>query len=475
MAQNMDLAQNLYYNYDMYKEKSLTKKRIKHEDITPVINDVKRRGIFRVEKAGQSAQGRDIYLLSIGHGKSNVFLWSQMHGDEATATMALFDILNFFHANDGLDAIKKQIFDSLTIYFMPMVNPDGAEVYQRRTSYEIDVNRDFNRQQTPEAVLLRKAFDKIKAEFGFNLHDQATRYSVGNSPKSAAIAFLAPSIDHDKSVDSVRDNSMKLIGELYKMLNHFIPGHIAKYKDDYEPRAFGDNFQKSGTSTILLESGLWKDDSENQYVRKLNFLTLVSAFYSIATKSYKAESTKTYDNIPPNVERLFDLLIRNLTYNKDGKNILVDIGINRNEIDYNSAKDYYYSSSVEEIGDLSVFYGLEDFDFSGYELLQGKTFAKVFNSLNEIKKHDFNKLYEKGFTSVLLNSKENLKSFTTLPINILQNNHKITQSEKLLNRRANYVITKNGEVHFTVINGFLIGVKSQYGRVINGLVDKTFD
>ncbi|MCK7519053.1 MAG: hypothetical protein MZV64_15670 [Ignavibacteriales bacterium] len=86
---------------------------------------------------------------------------------------------------------------------------------------------------------------------------------------------------------------MKLIGELYKMLNHFIPGHIAKYRDDYEPRAFGDNFQKWGTSTILVESGVWKDDTEKSILRKLNFISFISAFYSIASKSYKHESTKT--------------------------------------------------------------------------------------------------------------------------------------------------------------------------------------
>ena len=73
-----------------------------------------------------------------------------MHGDEPTATMALFDVFNFFQANDGLDEVKKSILENLTIFFMPMVNPDGAEIYQRRNDYEIDINRDVMRQQTPE-------------------------------------------------------------------------------------------------------------------------------------------------------------------------------------------------------------------------------------------------------------------------------------------------------------------------------------
>ncbi|OGU79288.1 MAG: hypothetical protein A2254_09210 [Ignavibacteria bacterium RIFOXYA2_FULL_35_9] len=471
MAQNIDLAQNLYSNYEIYRETKLTHRRFKHADILSLINEVKRQGIFSVEKAGQSVEGRDIYLLSIGRGKSKVFLWSQMHGDEPTATMALFDVFNFFHANDGLHDIKKAILDNLTIYFMPMVNPDGAEVYQRRNIFEIDINRDVNRQQTPEGIILRKTFESLKPDFGFNLHDQSTRYSVSNSFKSAAISFLAPSLDHDRSVDSVRENSMKLIGELYRTLNHFVPGHIAKYGDDYEPRAFGDNFQKWGTSTILIETGGWKEDTEKQFLRKLNFITYISAFYSIASKSYKHESTKLYDQIPKNEQYLFDLILRNLKYKKDDKEIVIDVGINRTENNYNGANEFYFTSLAEDLGDLSVFFGYEDIDMNGFELQQGKTYPKEFTSMNEIKDLDFAKLYKEGFTSVILNSKGNSKPFTDLPINIkLKNDKRSTSNQKLLGSKANFIIRKDGEVHYAVINGFVVGVKSHFGMVFNALI-----
>jgi hypothetical protein len=354
---------------------------------------------------------------------------------------------------------------------MPMVNPDGAEVYQRRTTYEIDINRDVNRQQTPEGVILRKTFERLKADFGFNLHDQSTRYAVGNTAKSAALAFLAPSLDHEKSIDSVRENSMKLICELYGMLNHFIPGHIAKYRDDYEPRAFGDNFQKWGTSTILVESGIWKDDADGQFIRKLNFMSFITSFYSIATKSYKHESAKTYDQIPENEERFFDLILRNLSYTNYGVKIIVDLGINRNEINYNDAKQFYYSSLVEDMGDLSVFHGFEDFDLSGYELFHGKTFPKEFSSLDEIKKLKFPKLYREGYTSVILKSKYKSKPFTNLPINIKLKSEKVSNSnQKLLGTKPNFVIKKDSLVHYVIVNGFIIGVKSPYGKVLNALI-----
>ena len=262
---------------------------------------------------------------------------------------------------------------------------------------------------------------------------------------------------------------MKLIVELYKTLSHFIPGHIAKYKDDYEPRAFGDNFQKMGTSTILVESGLWKDDTENQFIRKLNFLTFICGFYSISTKSYRQEPIKIYEQIPNNEQRLFDLVLRNLIYKVEGKEILIDIAINRSEINYNNAKNFYYSSSVEDIGDLSVFFGFEDYDLSGYELQSGKTYPKAFSSMEEIKKLDLNKLHKNGYTNVKLAGNKPELPFIHLPINIQTDNSR-NNKPKLLGKKANFVITKKGEVHFAVINGFFIGVKNKFGVVNNALI-----
>src|SRR4030066_250151 len=228
--------------------------------------------------------------------------------------MALFDVFNFFQANDGLHDIKKAILDSLTIYFMPMVNPDGAEVYQRRNIFDIDINRDAVRKQTPEGELLMNVFDSLKADFGFNLHDQSTRYSVGNSSKPVTLSFLAPTVDYEKSVSPVREDAIKLISGIYKNISHFIPGYIAKYTDDFEPRAFGDNFQKLGTRTILIESGGYKDDPEKQLIRKMNYLSLHFAFKSIAEKTYKNEDPGVYEKIPFNEEFIMDLILRNLKY-----------------------------------------------------------------------------------------------------------------------------------------------------------------
>src|SRR5512140_2302876 len=52
-------------------------------------------GLWTVTEIGRSYEGRPLRLVSAGKGKTAVFGWSQMHGDESTATMAILDILNF--------------------------------------------------------------------------------------------------------------------------------------------------------------------------------------------------------------------------------------------------------------------------------------------------------------------------------------------------------------------------------------------
>ena len=468
MAQNNDLANRLYNDYELFKEKSITQRRFKHADIIPLIKQFKDNKLFKVEKAGESAEGRNIYLITLGSGSKRIFLWSQMHGDEPTATMALFDIFNFFKAV-GYDDYKQSVLNNCTIYFMPMVNPDGAEVHERRNIFDIDINRDAVRQQTPEGILLRSTFEKLKADFGFNLHDQSTGYSVGNTFKSAAISFLAPTTNFEKTVNNVQGDAMKLISELYLMLSKIIPGHVAKYTDDFEPRAFGDNFQKWGTSTILIESGGWKDDTEKQFLRKINFITLLSSFESIAKGNYNRFTSEIYDQIPLNDKYMMDVILRNLKTSMEGKEYLIDVGINQNEQNFNNSKQFYYRSSIEDLGDLSVYYGYKDLDLRGMSIEPGRILETEFNSLGEISNLNFDELHQKGYTTVRLADKFD-DPFTNLPINISLTENINTKTNITMGNHPDFVIKQNGVVKYIVINGFLRDVINKTGEIKNGAV-----
>ena len=66
-------------------------------------------------------------MLKVGRGPHTALLWTQMHGDEPTATMAIFDILNFLEAkNDGFDDLRKQLLDSTTLYICLLYTSRGV-------------------------------------------------------------------------------------------------------------------------------------------------------------------------------------------------------------------------------------------------------------------------------------------------------------------------------------------------------------
>ncbi len=468
MSQNYDFEQNLYQSYDRYKENSLTHRRFKHSDIIPLIDKLKLKSGFTVKVVGKSVEGRELKLITIGHGKKKIFMWSQMHGDEPTATAALFDIFNFI-SDTSNKAFCNALFERVTLYFLPMVNPDGAERYKRRNFYDIDLNRDASRLQCPEAVILKTVFDSLKADFGFNLHDQSHRYSVGNSFRTASISFLAPAFNYEKEFNDVRGNAVKLIGNMYQALNQFIPGHIAKYSDEYEPRAFGDNFQKWGTSTILIESGGWKDDPEKQFIRKINFIALLSAFKSIAEESYANTSSEIYESIPFNDKYIFDVILRNLTIKSGKEKIKIDIGINLDEFEGPNEKKIYYRSQVDDLGDLSTFFAYKDYDFEGYRIERASVYEKKVYSLNKIEKIDFCDLYSKGYSTILVKKLPDEK-FTRLPINIALKNKIDTTIN--IGESANFVIKKDGKVEYIVINGFLQKVEKNRKFEGNGMIIK---
>lgn len=258
--------------------------------------------------AGHSAEGREIKHLTFGSGPTTVLLWSQMHGNESTATMSLADIIRFFHDQPD-HPVARRIASGATIHMIPMLNPDGAERFQRRNAQGIDVNRDARLLQTPEGQTLKAVRDALEPDFGFNLHDQSARYRVGSSDRTVAIALLAPAFNEAKDVDAKRRRAMQVASLLIEVMEPLVGGHIAKYDDTYNPRAFGDLMGAWGASTILIESGGWRDDPQKQHLRKTNFVGILAALDAIATGHYADYDPDVYDNLQYNGSALSDLLV----------------------------------------------------------------------------------------------------------------------------------------------------------------------
>ena len=375
----------LFENYSLFQQKKITKRRFKYAEFTGLINSLSENKELDISVVGKSFEERDIFQIKIGNGSKQILLWSQMHGNEPTGTLAIFDIINFFIQNVQFNDIKDRILENCTLIFIPLLNPDGAELFQRRNAQGIDLNRDASKLIAPESRILLKIRDKKKPDFGFNLHDQDLYYGVENTQNPTAMAFLAPAYDFEKNINKSRTEAMKIIASMNNMLQNFISNRIAKYSDSYMPNAFGDNIQKKGTSTILIESGYYPNDPERQFIRKLNFTAILHALNSIATNSHKNINLNDYFSIPPHKKDTFyDYIIRNVTIQKsNNKKFTTDIAISYDKSNREVFTDYLTEYFIQDIGDLSQKSGFKEYD------LNGKTIDDKNNRIKKLERAEW--------------------------------------------------------------------------------------
>lgn len=136
-----------------------------------------------------SEAGRDLYVAKIGNGDKTVWVQGRIHGNEPYGTnTVLRTIENLMNASDEQYA---KVMEEMTIYFIPMYNPDGAENNQRGTILydhetgepkrdsngrlmQIDLNRDWleNGFAARESLAYYELWTDIKPEFMLDLHHQ---------------------------------------------------------------------------------------------------------------------------------------------------------------------------------------------------------------------------------------------------------------------------------------------------------------
>lgn len=294
------------------KETAISGKWITFKNIENLFQ--KHQHIFEIYQLGSSEEQRPIYALKIGSGKKKILLWSQMHGNESTGTKALFDLFNCF-SNTTNDAFKT-ILKECTLLFIPMLNPDGAQAYTRVNANDVDLNRDAVDRVAKESKLLRQTLEGFNPDFCFNLHDQRTIFGVENTKNPATISFLAPSEEVTRAITDGRKQTMNVIVAMNMLLQKMIPNFVGRYTDEFYPTATGDNFQKLGYNTILIESGHYPNDYSREISREYTFYAILQGMYHIAT-SNDDTTFLPYFEIPNNAKIFFDVIHRYQNSNRD--------------------------------------------------------------------------------------------------------------------------------------------------------------
>lgn len=324
-----------------------------------------------IKEVGKSSLGKPIYMMTLGKGNIKVAAWSQMHGNESTATLAMLDLLAIFEKHPEL---KEKLFELIQLDFIFMLNPDGSEAWTRRNAFDIDINRDFLRTSSVEMKLLKSLILNNNYSYLLNLHDQRTIFTTdGKHP--ATLSFLAPSENADRDITENRKKSMAVIAAIYMQMKQILPDRIAKYTDEFYPTSSGDNFMKAGIPAILFEGGYFENDLERGKTREFYTQALYFALKAMSVLKGDTLSYETYFDIPQNKESHFDLIYRNVRLNTEFECIL-DIAIQYREI-LDENNNLTYQPYVVEVGDLNHKKGWQEIDCTDKKFISQKRFPKL--------------------------------------------------------------------------------------------------
>ena len=306
---------------------------------------------------GKSVLGKPIYKLEFGTGKTKIFMWSQMHGNESTTTKALFDFINFLHSNT---TESNTILSNFTFCLLPMLNPDGAELYTRENANKVDLNRDAQNLSQPESVLLREVFNDFKPDFCYNLHDQRTIFGAGETGKPATVSFLAPAYNEEREINEVRSKAIEVIVAMNETLQQFIPNQVGRFDDSFNINCIGDTFQSMDVPTILFEAGHYQGDYDREFSRKFIFIALLSGIQYIYENDIVLNEIQKYLHIPQNKVVFYDFVCKNVKINYDNLEKSINFAAQYKEV--LSEGKILFEAYIVQIDDLENFFGHFEFD-----------------------------------------------------------------------------------------------------------------
>jgi hypothetical protein len=325
-----------------------------------------------ISQIGSSFLGKPIYMLSLGKGKIRVLAWSQMHGNESNATHAMLDLLEIFKTQPEL---KNELFSKISLDFILMLNPDGAEKWSRKNASDIDLNRDFFDLSSKEFPILKNIAETGNYDYALNLHEQRTIFtSDGKNP--ATLSFLAPSENFEREITENRKKSMAVISKIAEVLKNDIPQQIARYSDEFYPNSTGDNFMKMGLPTILYEGGHFPNDYRRNGTRKFYTIALYEGLKAISELNGSTENWKNYFEIPENQESHYDIIYRNVKMNTDFPCVL-DIAVQYKEELKEGDDEISFIPIITEIGDCGTKKGWKEMDCTDKKFVSDTDFPKL--------------------------------------------------------------------------------------------------
>ncbi|MFT5680246.1 MAG: protein MpaA [Myxococcota bacterium] len=142
---------------------------------------------------GQSLQGRDIRLRTVGHGPRTVLWIGGIHGDEIEGAHATAQLPEAFLTDP-------ERAERVTLHLIEDLNPDGRAAQTRGNAAEVDLNRNYPAAfepapshgaaplDQPEAALLAAQLDALSPAVVLVAHSWREKHFINYDGPAADLA-----------------------------------------------------------------------------------------------------------------------------------------------------------------------------------------------------------------------------------------------------------------------------------------------
>ncbi|MGM0774991.1 MAG: M14 family zinc carboxypeptidase [Bacillota bacterium] len=309
---------------------------LSYEDVVKELNSIEQTSkgkvdVFTLDRFGKSEQGRSIYAAKVGTGEKKIWIQAQIHGNEKLVTEAALQLLKNYSSNNSKEV--QTVLEESTLYFIPMYNPDGAEMNTRgtkimETGQSLDLNRDWVEGgfKAKESKVVYSYWAELKPDFAIDLHHQGLKKIYGtNEATSFSLGIsLAPDGPTLPNETKYNDITKQMMAYVYDEMKGYGYTHIDRYQIVDSGKQVGYDIDIKGGVVSAMMMGLNYNDlnpdnhshpaiffetkgnssdgslgqKSNGYLTKQNYLALKSLVYGYVTGEVNKVDPAKWNEIP---------------------------------------------------------------------------------------------------------------------------------------------------------------------------------
>jgi hypothetical protein len=206
--------------------------------------------LLRLASLGQSAHGhKEIWMVRVADPAVppvqtvRLLILCRQHGDEPASTEAVLKLLHGIAG--GHDPIIHAGLAQVTLYIVPMVNPDGADAMTRRSGVGADLNRDWGVFSQPETRAVASAAVLVHPQIVVDAHNWD-----GDDPFNANCLEVARA--DQTALQQAGHGLQQSLGT--RMTAAGYQAYLTAYGADADPRLAHRYFASQGLLSLLAET-----------------------------------------------------------------------------------------------------------------------------------------------------------------------------------------------------------------------------